>query len=159
MRSSGCTTVSRTSARIPSLRRRRRGRRVSAVCATPVSVIVSEVFVVIGLSAEVVGAAAFGRTELPAESGAMRAVGTEPPATARTWLQPRLFLGLPASDAHLFISFAHAALEISCLKCCFSVILSTRWMVCTILDDRPGDSYNPGPLLGGVAQMVRAGVS
>src|SRR6185436_17694648 len=142
MRSSGRTTVSRTSVRMLSLRRSLRGRRTSSVVVVGVPVIV---FVVIRVSAEVVGAAAFGGTEFPAEAGAMRAVGTEPLATDRTWLQPRLFLGLPAPDARLVVWLAHPALEISCLMCCLSVVLSTRWMVCSFLDGRAGSPLQSRP--------------
>src|SRR5688500_2047048 len=101
-----------------SLRRSRRGRRVSAPDRERVSVVVDSVFVIRLFSAEIVRAAAFRRAELPSESGAMRAVGTEVPPAHRAGLEPGLFLRLPACPAEPIQGFAHGrahALEISCL--------------------------------------------
>src|SRR5687768_7910261 len=108
MRSSGRTMVSRTSARMPSLRRRRRGRRVRLALARVGSVVGLEVFVVvIRLSGEVVGAAAFGGTESPAEPGAMCTVGAEEAVADVALLEPSFLLGLPARHANPFVGLRH----------------------------------------------------
>src|SRR5688572_33219157 len=102
-----------------SVRRNRRGRRVSAPDREMLSVVVVDsVFVIRLFSAEIVRAAAFRRAELPSETCAMRAVGTEVPPAHRAGLEPGLFLRLPACPAEPIQAFAHGrarALEISCL--------------------------------------------
>src|SRR5687767_13624828 len=108
MRSSGCTTVSRTSARMPSLRRRRRGRRIRFALVLLVSLVGCKVFVVIRLSGEVVGAAAFRGTESPAEAGAMGAVGAEEAIADVTLLEPSLVLRMAALHANPLARFGHA---------------------------------------------------
>src|SRR3954470_6719311 len=92
MRSSGRTTVSRTSARIDSVRRRRRGRRAGAIASIAGSVIA---FVVIALSVKK-RPGALGRTEPPA-GGAVRAVRAERLAAGEAPLQQRILLGHAAT--------------------------------------------------------------
>src|ERR1043165_3709832 len=102
MRSSAATTVSRTRERIDSLRRRRRGRRVSA--ATPRegwrSVGTGIVFVVIFVSVEKVSRAL--RRAVAAAGGAVRAVGTEVAAAGNTTLQALRLFALAAADTASF---------------------------------------------------------
>src|ERR1051325_2929055 len=101
MRSSAVTTVSRTSERIDSLRRRRRGRRVSPAAPREVrrSLGVGIVFVVIfGVSVEKVSRAL--RRAVAAAGGAVGAVGTEVAAAGDTTLQAgRLFAGFTTDAA------------------------------------------------------------
>src|SRR6185436_20071544 len=100
MRSSGRTTVSRTRARMASVRRRRRGRRLSGAAAaaaarsTPLIVFVDIVFV--SLEKEVAGAV--GRAEA-ATGRAVGAVRAEQLRADRAALQPHHFFRLPAADA------------------------------------------------------------
>src|ERR1041385_5170497 len=100
MRSSAFTTVSRTSERIDSLRRRRRGRSIRS--AMPRSLLVAEgiIFVVIFISVEK-RACAFSRAEAAA-GGAVSTVGTEVAAARDASLQPGRLLGLFAGDATPF---------------------------------------------------------
>src|ERR1044071_974910 len=106
MRSSGRTTVSRTIARMLSLRRSLRGRRVrEAVVVSLIVVLV--VFVVIRVSAEIVRVSAFGRTKLPPEPRAMRAVRTEKPPAHHTRLQPDLLFRLSATRATSVVALRH----------------------------------------------------
>src|SRR5437764_6302016 len=100
MRSCGSTTVSRTSERIDSLRRRRRGRRVSAAPAVIGSAFDSSVRVVIFISMEVVGTGAFGRTELAAAVCSVRAVGAEVRNADAATLEVLVVLALAACLAH-----------------------------------------------------------
>src|ERR1043165_6666289 len=102
MRSSAATTVSRTRERIDSLRRRRRGRRVSA--ATPRegwrSVGTGIVFVVIFVSVEKVSRAL--RRAVAAAGGAVSAVGTEVAAAGNNKLHALPLFTLAAADAASF---------------------------------------------------------
>src|SRR4051794_14260203 len=89
--------------RMASVRRSRRGRRVSAARAASVSVVELSVLVVIFVSPEI-SAAALGRAEAAAR-GAVRAVGTEPPRADPAALEARVLLGAPAPDTNpLFVS-------------------------------------------------------
>src|SRR5437763_1507840 len=138
MRSSGRTTVSRTSARIDSVRRRRRGRRAGAIVSIIGTVVA---FVVIGLSKEK-RPGALGRTEPPA-SGAVRAVRAEVLAAGRAPIQQRILLGTAAPDALPPLDVGHSR---SARRRNFPL--------------RAALSISSVPHLdGGVAQMVRAGVS
>ena len=83
MRSSGRTTVSRTSARIDSVRRSRRGRRVGAVVAVK-SVGGVIVFVVIALSVEEGARALAEQNRRPVARYAQSAQKYLPQATQRS---------------------------------------------------------------------------
>src|SRR5215213_3575108 len=109
MRSSGRTTVSRTRERMPSVRRRRRGRRVRSAGARVESVVGFQLFVVIRLSGEVVGTAAVGGTEPPAEAGAMGAVGAEEAVADVALLEPGLLLGVSTRHAGSFAGLRHGS--------------------------------------------------
>src|SRR5689334_19159532 len=105
MRSSGRTMVSRTSERMPSVRRRRRGRRVSAAGAA-VSVVGGEiVFVVIDFSVVVLDRALLAAEA--ASHGLVRAVGTEPLAADHATLQVGRFFGVAAGGATSFVEQEH----------------------------------------------------
>src|SRR5438128_963045 len=96
MRSSGRTTVSRTSARTDSLLRRRRGLRTRLACAV-VTAASLRLFVLISVSVE----ECFGATG-PAEAPpqrAMRAIGAEIAATN----------GTPFESGHLLVVAAYDA--------------------------------------------------
>src|ERR1051325_775277 len=130
MRSSGRTAVSRTIARIASVRRSRRGLRVNAALPTPCPRSVPGiVFIVIFVSMEEVVARAVGGAESPPRPP-HGAVGTEVPGADGTPLEPRILLGVAAPDA--------ASRNIP------------RSHMLSIIR---------GLSRGGVAQMVRAGVS
>src|SRR5207247_1401311 len=90
-----------------SVRRRRRGRRVSAVCAA-VSVVGGEiVFVVIDFSVVILD-----RALLPAEAsahGPVRAVGAEPLAADDATFQVRHFFGVRAGGAASFVEEGHGS--------------------------------------------------
>src|SRR5215212_5316151 len=101
MRSSGRTMVSRTRERMLSVRRRRRGRRVIAEAV--VSFVGFNVFVVIRLSGEVVGAAALGRTEPAPVTSAMRAVRAEVAAADVTGLETGRVVGVAAVPADAIV--------------------------------------------------------
>src|SRR5688572_10447568 len=98
--------VSRTRERMASLRRRRRGRLVSAP-----RVVVSfglRVLVVIEFSGKVVGTRADGGTEPAAESGLVRAVGTEESlADAADFKVPDLLVGPTTGTNPLLEMIAH----------------------------------------------------
>src|SRR5947209_16906238 len=106
MRSSGRTTVSRTRERMPSVRRRRRGR-----CVRPARVRVSVsgeviVFVVIHLSV-----VKLDRTGLRAEAAAhslVRAVGAIPLAADDATIEAGRLFGLAACGASSWIHHGHA---------------------------------------------------
>src|SRR4051794_7942427 len=95
MRSSGRTTVSRTSVRIDSVRRSRRGRRDGAVVAVSIGRVVA--IVVITVSVEE-GAGAFGGAE-PPPRGPVNAVRAEVFAARRAVLENGTLLGIAATDA------------------------------------------------------------
>src|SRR6185369_962639 len=103
MRSSARTTVSRTRARMPSVRRSRRGRRVSAA-RTAVSIVGGEIVFVIGVSV-----IELDRAWLRAEAaphGFVRAVGAEPFAADDTAIV-HAFFGVAASGAASFVDKRH----------------------------------------------------
>src|SRR5260370_42023341 len=98
MRSSGRTTVSRTSERIASVRRSRRGRRVSETAVVVTSLVGFEVFVVIFIISPEVCSRAVERAE-PPSAEAIRTVRTEFSRADRALLQPYGCVGGTADDA------------------------------------------------------------
>src|SRR5438874_1011646 len=101
MRSSGRTTVSRTSERIDSLRRSRRGRRVSGARTAVVagsSLVGLMLFVVIVTVSIEEGFGAGGGAEAAAQ-GAVGAVGTEVAPADHTALEAGHFFRVAARDA------------------------------------------------------------
>src|SRR6266852_2818352 len=140
MRSSGLTTVSRTSERMPSVRRNRRARRTSRERPVVTSLVEGVVFVVIGLSVEIVRPRARRRAEAAAADRAVRAVGAEPAKADAAAIEAGLFFRVAAADADSFGGLSH--LEISRSVACLSIVPAAG-----------------GVGVGGVAQMVRAGVS
>src|SRR5688572_33237450 len=152
MRSSGRTIVSRTRERMPSVRRRRRGRFVRALPAAPAvrSFFRLEVVVVIRFSREIVGAAAFGRAESPAVPRAVRAVGTEVAVADVALLETHRLLGPATAHANPLALLGHRnifARPVFAEGCRLTLTVTT------------GPPTIPIPSPGGVAQMVRAGVS
>jgi hypothetical protein len=103
------------------------------------SLVGSSVFVVIRVSLEVVSPCAVGRAEFASAVGAVRAVGAEVAMADAAPLEEFVRLQLTASRARS-IAFRH---EISCVA--RPIEYSLRALA--------------GPVHGGVAQMVRAGVS
>src|SRR5712691_12259082 len=106
MRSSGLTTVSRTSDRIDSVRRNRRGRRVKSAGFVVTSLFDWLVVVVVIQSFPEKSAGAVFGAKSPA--GLLeRAVGAIPFAADPAALEVRLLIGIPASDASSFLNFHH----------------------------------------------------
>src|SRR5688500_7538474 len=103
MRSSGRTIVSRTRERIDSLRRSLRGRLVRAGAVLSVRFMV---FVVIGLSCEIVGTGAVGRTEL-APVTLVRAVGAEVLLADRARFEMAGVLSRPTRLANPVMDLGH----------------------------------------------------
>src|SRR5438105_11643374 len=106
MRSSGRTTVSRTSVRIDSVRRSRRGRRSGAIASRVGGVVT---FVVIAVSVEK-GARALRGVE-PSPGGPVRAVRAEVPAAGHTPFQQHCPLGITAPDALPPLAVGHSKLH------------------------------------------------
>src|SRR5262245_58963650 len=107
MRSYGRTTVSRTRARTDSVRRRRRGRRVSAARAA-VSVVGSEiVFVVIDFS--VVELHRAGLRAEAAPHRLVRAVGAEPLAADDATIEAEGLFGVSASGTAPIFGQGHGS--------------------------------------------------
>src|SRR3954454_1718238 len=106
MRASGRTTVSRTSARIDSVRRSRRGRRSGAIASSVGAVIA---FVVIAVSVEK-GARALGGVESP-PGRPVRAVRAEVLAASDAPFQQRRPLGNAAPNALPPLAVGHSKLS------------------------------------------------
>src|SRR5687767_9291865 len=93
---------------MPSLRRRRRGRRVIAPLPVALSVVVElSVLIVIRFSREVVRTRAFGGAELAAEAGAVGAVGAEPAHADLALLEAHLLLGVPTAHTSALRRLRH----------------------------------------------------
>src|SRR6266568_5207636 len=107
MRSSGRTTVSRTSERIASVRRSRLGRRVSETVVVVTSFVGIAVFTVIFIISPVVGSRAVERAEAAAAQP-VRAVRTELSSADRTFLEAHGFVGGTADDAAPFRNRGHS---------------------------------------------------
>src|SRR5436305_10365026 len=157
MRSSADTTVSRTSERIDSLRRRRRGRRVSALVPRVVwsSVGTGIVFVVIFVSVKVGPRA--GRRAVAAAARAVGAVGTVVTAAGNTTLEAGRLFTLAAADATPFVHEKYSrprGVE-------YTSVAHRPAAMCHRAEAAGGPAADRRASfpLGGVAQMVRAGVS
>src|SRR5688572_10944844 len=103
MRSSGWTMVSRTSERMDSLRRSRRGRLVREGLVLSV---LFKVLVVISLSGEIVGAGAVGRTEFAAVAFVCT-VGAEVALADRADLEMNGLIPRPANLANPVMDLGH----------------------------------------------------
>src|SRR5258707_11617240 len=148
MRSSGRTTVSRTRVRIDSVRRRRRGRRVIAPAVVSLDGIVGiEVFIVIVVSVKESTRAA-GGAEAPAH-GAIGAVGAEVLSADGARFESGDLLGIAAHNALPLVVRGHGPKFLPRSPVEYNPAARSPRPRC------PRRRTHPG----GVAQMVRAGVS
>src|SRR3954454_13797370 len=106
IRSSGRATVSRTSVRIDSVRRSRRGRRSGEIASSVGGVIA---FVVLAVSVDE-RARASGRAE-PRPGGPVRAVRAEVLAAGDAPVEQRVLLRIAATDAVPPLDVGHSTLR------------------------------------------------